>query len=265
MVVGVVATVEVVLVSVSFVIAVSVRATVDGAHAAAAVAIILLETVAADLFVADDVYRAKDWPFLPSSIAFCSHSASAILRLSPYFLRFQWPFALRFVTLLWSAASFLACSMSFTFNPMTFWTYPRASLNDPTSKSRLPTHPQSHSTPEVYRTAALNCPLVEALAQQIARRKGRHISHLSNRHHHQRTNQNSIPRTKPVLNSFGVYVDHMRHQLHRIDERTWWCLRSLLYYPSPWMRRAAVLRPNSSIRWSGCSLNFLNWLPMTWL
>ena len=87
MVVGVVATVEVVLVSVSFVIAVSVRATVDGAHAAAAVAIILLETVAADLFVADDVYRAKDWPFLPSSIAFCSHSASAILRLSPYFLR----------------------------------------------------------------------------------------------------------------------------------------------------------------------------------
>ena len=94
-VVGVVATVEVVLVSVSFVIAVSVRATVDGAHAAAAVAIILLETVAADLFVADDVYREKDWPFLPSSIAFCSHSASAILRLSPYFLRFQWPFALR--------------------------------------------------------------------------------------------------------------------------------------------------------------------------
>ena len=57
--------------------------------------IILLETVTADLFVADDVYRAKDWPFLPSSIAFCSHSASAILRLSPYFLRFQWPFALR--------------------------------------------------------------------------------------------------------------------------------------------------------------------------
>ena len=83
------------LVSVSFVVAVSVRATVDGAHVAAAVPIILLETVTADLFVADDVYRAKDWPFLPSSIAFCSHSASAILRLSPYFLRFQLPFALR--------------------------------------------------------------------------------------------------------------------------------------------------------------------------
>ena len=91
----VVATVEVVLVSVSFVVAVSVRATVDGAHAAAAVPIILLETVTADLFVADDVYRAKDWPFLPSSIVFCSYSASAIHRLSPYFLRFQWPFAVR--------------------------------------------------------------------------------------------------------------------------------------------------------------------------
>ena len=91
----VVATVEVVLVSVSFVVAVSARATVDGADADAAVPIILLETVTADLFVADDVYRAKDWPFLPSSIAFCSYSASAILTLSPYFLRFQWPFALR--------------------------------------------------------------------------------------------------------------------------------------------------------------------------